>query len=107
MRLPLRLPDLSKFKPTLKSIPEYGPVRPPRNPTREEGKLAAGTRKPMGLENQRFVPPTRPGPQGHPGISWPSAPIDAKGRLRSTRYTWRSRNCGCRSTWMPGASMPR
>ena len=80
MRIPFRLPELGKFKPTLKSIPEEAPARPPRNPARETGGHTAEARRPMGFEDQRFAPPTRPGPQGHADISWPSAPVDGKGK---------------------------
>lgn len=78
MRLPHRLPEHGSFKPTLKSIPEEGPLRPPRNSARETAGLAAEARKPLGFDQQRFVPPTRPGPQGHVDINWPSAPLDSK-----------------------------
>ena len=40
------------------------------------------------FDAQRFVPPKKPGPQGNPDISWPSAPLDPQGRpfdLRGTK----------------------
>ncbi len=40
----------------------------------------APSRNQGGFDSQRFTPATRPGPQGHPDISWPSTPLDAKGR---------------------------